>query len=86
MSYSHDAHVARYKQYLATMYLGTRHILHSKHAGGVSHNPSEVNVARTVKRAQRDLAKAYDEAHAENQMRDVLPKNVEVLQKKAKAK
>lgn len=36
---------------------------------------------REKAKAEREFAAAWDEAHAENQMRDVLPKNVEVMAK-----
>lgn len=52
----HDWHVTLWKRQLALQYLGERHVLHIKHIGGVSHNPAEVNVAKTVKRFHKRMA------------------------------
>lgn len=76
---NYDWHVTLYKQHLARQYLGAKHVLHSKHTGGISHNPSEVNVSRTVKRAVK-YAKLYDEAHAENALRNSQERREKVRQ------
>lgn len=49
----HDSHFHCYRIHCAKQSLGTRYVPHKNHSGGISHNPSEVNVLKTIRRANR---------------------------------